>query len=109
MTELPGSILPSRSAASIIATPIRSFTDPPGFMYSSFTKTSDSRTSVRRRRATIGVLPIVTETSRAMAAFFSEGEGIRCNTSGEGRQIWLVYGGLGGSWEALRETHATQK
>ncbi len=27
---------PSRSAASIIARPIRSFTEPPGFMYSSF-------------------------------------------------------------------------
>ncbi len=32
----PGSIRPSASAASIIATPMRSFTDPPGLNASSF-------------------------------------------------------------------------
>ena len=32
----PGLSFPSRSAASIIASPIRSFTEPPGFRYSSF-------------------------------------------------------------------------
>src|SRR6266487_204406 len=56
---------PSRSAASIIATPIRSFTDPPGFMYSSFTSTSPPTPSPICRRATIGVPPIVAETSGA--------------------------------------------
>jgi len=32
----PGLRRPSRSAASIIAMPIRSFTEPPGFQYSAF-------------------------------------------------------------------------
>ena len=32
----PGSICPARSAASSIATPIRSLTDPPGLNASSF-------------------------------------------------------------------------
>ena len=35
----PGSIRPSASAASIIATPIRSLTDPPGLNISSLPKT----------------------------------------------------------------------
>ena len=32
----PGRIFPAFSAASIIVTPMRSFTEPPGFMHSSF-------------------------------------------------------------------------
>ena len=36
----PGSILPSDSAASIIATPMRSFTLPPGLNASSFANSS---------------------------------------------------------------------
>ena len=40
ITERPGSIRPSSSAASIIATPIRSLTEPPGLKYSSFAQTS---------------------------------------------------------------------
>ena len=36
----PGSILPSASAASIIATPMRSFTLPPGFKDSSLAYSS---------------------------------------------------------------------
>ena len=34
----PGFSFPSRSAASIIASPMRSFTEPPGFRYSSFAR-----------------------------------------------------------------------
>ena len=36
----PGLSRPSRSAASIIRTAMRSFTDPPGFRYSTFARTS---------------------------------------------------------------------
>jgi hypothetical protein len=38
-SERPGLISPAASAASIIATPIRSFTEPPGLKYSSFAQT----------------------------------------------------------------------
>ena len=54
----PGSIRPSASAASIMATPIRSFTEPPGLNISSL-----ANSAPRRRRAssrvscTIGVRP----------------------------------------------------
>src|SRR3954447_12185760 len=65
ITERPGRINPSRSAASIIATPIRSLTEPPGFRYSSFAKTSASIASVSRCSATSGVLPTVCDASRA--------------------------------------------
>ena len=47
----PGFSCPSRSAASIIASPIRSFTDPPGFRYSSFAR------SRRRGRPRASVEP----------------------------------------------------
>ena len=65
-TARPGLINPSSSAASIIATPIRSFTDPPGLKYSSFTQTSPPSPSPIRSRRTIGVLPTTAEASAPM-------------------------------------------
>ena len=53
----PGSILPSASAASIIATPIRSFTEPPGLRYS--TLASTLACFVTRCNRTSGVLPMI--------------------------------------------------
>jgi hypothetical protein len=53
---LPGSIRPSRSAASIIATPIRSLTEPPGLSISSLAKTC-APWGARRASCTIGVRP----------------------------------------------------
>src|SRR5262245_3332803 len=53
----PGSIRPSCSAASIIATPIRSLTDPPGLNISSLPKTSAPPSGARRASWTIGVRP----------------------------------------------------
>src|SRR5262249_39588367 len=53
----PGSIRPSASAASIIATPIRSLTEPPGLKASSLPITSASRPSPSRANRSIGVLP----------------------------------------------------
>ena len=60
----PGSISPSRSAASIIATPMRSFTDPPGLSASIFPNSSTPLASGPSSLAscTIGVPP----TSSAM-------------------------------------------
>jgi hypothetical protein len=54
----PGSIRPSRSAASTIATPIRSLTEPPGLNISSLAKTEPVASSGSiRRSSTIGVRP----------------------------------------------------
>ena len=66
ITELPRSISPASSAASIIATPIRSLTEPPGLKYSSLATTSPPSPSPRRPRRTIGVLPTVAEASSPM-------------------------------------------
>ena len=54
----PGSIRPSRSAASIIATPIRSLTEPPGLKTSSLpnSRTPESAGAMRCS-STSGVLP----------------------------------------------------
>src|SRR5262249_46895894 len=52
----PGSIRPSRSAASIIATPIRSFTEPPGLSIPSLANRRAPSGS-RRASSTIGVRP----------------------------------------------------
>src|SRR5215472_4856170 len=53
----PGRSFPSRSAASIIASPIRSLFDPPGFMNSSFARIVPGTSRDMRSRRTIGVKP----------------------------------------------------
>src|SRR6266513_2420553 len=58
----PGFSFPSRSAASIIASPIRSLFEPPGFMYSSLARSVAGNPSERRDRRTIGVLPTRSRT-----------------------------------------------
>ena len=63
ITDRPRSIKPSRSAASIIATPIRSFTEPPGLRNSSFATTSPGRSGPSRGNATSGVFPTTAELS----------------------------------------------
>jgi hypothetical protein len=55
---LPGSISPAASAASIIATPIRSLTLPAGFPTSSFAISSALQSGAIRFSQTTGVLPI---------------------------------------------------
>src|SRR3954451_4488142 len=67
----PGFSRPSRSAASIIASPIRSFTEPPGFRYSSFARIVPGTSAEIRSSRTIGVDPTRSSTlgnSRAIAA-----------------------------------------
>src|SRR5689334_8534293 len=58
----PGRRCPSRSAASIIARPIRSFTEPPGFRYSSFARIVPGTSREIRSRRTIGVPPTSSST-----------------------------------------------
>ena len=58
----PGLSFPSRSAASIIASPIRSLFDPPGFMYSSFASRVAGTSCESRGSRTIGVFPTRSST-----------------------------------------------
>src|SRR3954453_11287258 len=53
----PGSIRPSASAASIIATPMRSLTDPPGLSISSLANSDPGASGASRVNWTIGVRP----------------------------------------------------
>src|SRR5204863_5839950 len=57
MVVRPGSIRPSRSAASIIATPIRSLTLPAGFWDSSLAISSAGQPGATRVSRTSGVSP----------------------------------------------------
>jgi hypothetical protein len=54
----PGFSSPDASAASIIRTAMRSFTEPPGLKYSTFASTVGASPSVTRFSRTSGVLPI---------------------------------------------------
>src|SRR6266550_336355 len=58
----PGLRRPSRSAASIIATPIRSFTEPPGLKNSALANTGVRTPCVTLFRRMSGVHPIVSRT-----------------------------------------------
>src|SRR5215470_16721226 len=71
----PGLILPACSAASSMVIPIRSFTLPPGFKYSSFASTVARTPRTTRFRRTSGVLPI---TSRMLLCHMS-GSPKACN------------------------------
>src|SRR5690606_37637263 len=58
----PGFSLPSRSAASIIARPIRSLTEPPGLKNSALAYTGVRVDPVTRLRRMSGVHPMVSST-----------------------------------------------
>ena len=58
----PGFSLPSASAFSIIAKPIRSLTEPPGFRYSSFARSRGRTPRPIASSRTIGVLPTSSRT-----------------------------------------------
>jgi len=58
----PGLSRPSRSAASIIATPMRSFTEPPGLKNSALAYTGVRMPCVTAFSRTRGVQPIVSRT-----------------------------------------------
>ncbi len=61
-TILPGVSSPVASACSIILSPMRSLTDPPGFINSSFTRTSTPGTGFMRLMRTSGVFPTNSRT-----------------------------------------------
>src|SRR5262245_31850106 len=58
----PGRRSPSRSAASIIARPMRSLLEPPGFMYSSFASSVAPVSRPNEASRTIGVWPTRSRT-----------------------------------------------
>ena len=58
----PGRSFPSRSAASIMRIPMRSFTLPPGFMYSSLASSVAPSSRPTRWRRTSGVFPTRSRT-----------------------------------------------
>ena len=58
----PGRSFPSRSAASIMRIPIRSFTLPPGFMYSSLASRVGPSSEPTRCSRTSGVPPTRSST-----------------------------------------------
>src|SRR6266404_289075 len=58
----PGFSFPSRSAASIIGRPMRSFTEPPGFRYSSFARICAPPRGESFSSRTIGVAPTSSST-----------------------------------------------
>src|SRR3954447_8306185 len=64
----PGSIRPAASAASIMATPMRSLTDPPGLSISSLPKTSAPPSGASRANCTIGVRPTWSAMLRGIIA-----------------------------------------
>src|SRR4051812_40415555 len=64
----PGSIRPSASAASIIATPMRSLTEPPGLNISSLPKMSAPPSGASRANCTIGVWPTWSAMLRGIIA-----------------------------------------
>jgi hypothetical protein len=53
----PGLMRPDFSASITMRTPMRSFTEPPGFMNSHFASTSHGSPRAMRRRRTTGVAP----------------------------------------------------
>ncbi len=58
----PGVSVPAASAASIIAIPMRSFTDPPGFMNSALPYTGVTAPSTTRLSRISGVQPMTSST-----------------------------------------------
>ena len=61
----PGSSSPSRSAASIIVTAMRSLTLPPGLSISSLATSSQRASGTARRNLDSGVLPTRSRTESA--------------------------------------------
>src|SRR6266508_4856357 len=55
----PGASCPAASARSTMASPIRSFTDPPGLRYSTLARTAGASPRLTRARRTSGVPPMV--------------------------------------------------
>src|SRR5215475_10106000 len=86
----PGLSLPSRSACSIIASPIRSLTEPPGFRYSSLARIRAWPGGERLSSRTIGVPPTRSRTvgySRGIAQSLELRDARRAVGLGSGREL----------------------
>src|SRR3954463_10146969 len=70
----PGSIRPSASAASIIATPMRSLTEPPGLSISSLANSDPGASGASRVSCTIGVRPTQSAMLIGIAAIHPTGD-----------------------------------
>src|SRR3954451_4428711 len=105
----PGRSFPSRSAASIIGSPIRSFTEPPGFRYSSFARIAAPPGGESFWSRTMGVAP--TSSRMVGNSLATEGSGCDKWTSEEDMNITVigrgnVGGGLAARWQ--RAGHEVQ-
>src|SRR5919201_1770921 len=93
----PGLSRPSRSACSIIARPIRSLTEPPGFRYSSLARILAWPGGESLSSRTIGVPPTRSRTvgySRGIAGSLEEEREMKITVIGRGN----VGGGLARLW-----------
>ena len=89
MIERPGVIRRSRSAASIIESAMRSFTDPPGLYCSHLTHTSAAPAGTTACSRTSGVRPMRSSSELA------------CSSGGGGTMAGTLTAFLaGGGWEA---------
>ena len=77
MVVRPGAMRPSRSAASIIASPMRSLTLPPGLKDSSLPYTSAPLSSEILFRRSSGVPPISSVMLRTLVMAASSRDGVR--------------------------------
>src|ERR1700749_4217159 len=96
----PGLSFPSRSACLIIARPIRSLTEPPGFRYSSLARIRAWPGGDSRSSRTIGVPPTRSRTvgySRGIA-----GSLVSSETREGARRITVIGRGHGGGGLARR-------
>ena len=76
----PGSRTPRRSASRIIPSAARSFTDPPGFMYSSLAKSSAAGGGANLDRRSSGVPPTSSRMfSTALSGARSPSEFLLCD------------------------------
>src|SRR3954451_19971495 len=94
----PGCSSPDASAASTIRVAIRSFTEPPGFMYSTLASTSGLAPSVVRSSLTSGVLP-----TRSRSEF------TYCTSAVYGPLLESVRGEGRGSAQARRRRRAGRR
>src|SRR4051794_27924514 len=90
----PGFSFPSRSACSIIARPIRSFTEPPGLRYSSLARIRARPGGESRSSRTIAVEPTRSRMVGYSRATKRKGYAMRIAVIGRGN----VGGGLARLW-----------
>src|SRR4029077_19720173 len=89
----PGFSLPSRSAFSIIARPIRSLTEPPGLMYSNLARSLGATSAPIESSRTIGVLPTSSRTVGYSRAIL-EKPTLQTEAERQGERGGAIYAGI---------------